>query len=209
MMKAKTAKKEAFLNVDTLIIDGKPYSVNNLNTLPVGLSPIEVATPTIGDTMIAFYGKQSPLSNFHPAKFNVQGMEFDDNEMFYQKKKSEFGDDREAGTRIMKATSALDCYKIGLEINKKIDIQAWHSGPAIQAMKEGLKAKFEQNTNIRNFLFNTKGNTLVEASMKDLFWVCGIALRYHVKMLDIQNWPSKNVLDKLLEEVRDELAISA
>ncbi len=82
MMKAKTAKKEAFLNIDTLIIDGKPYSVDNLNTLPAGLSPIEVATPNIGDTIIAFYGKQSPLSNFHPAKFNVQEMDFDDNEMF-------------------------------------------------------------------------------------------------------------------------------
>ncbi len=79
MMKAKTTQKEAFLNVDTLIIDGKQYSVNNLNTLPVGLSPIEVTTPTIGDTIIAFYGKQSPLSNFHPAKFNIQGMDFDDN----------------------------------------------------------------------------------------------------------------------------------
>ncbi len=98
-------------------------------------------------------------------------MEFDDNEMFYQKKKSEFVDNGEAGTRIMKTTSALDSYKIGLEINKKIDIQAWHCGPSIQAMKKGwLKAKFEQNTNIKNFLLSTKGKTLVKASMKDLFW---------------------------------------
>ncbi len=209
MMKAKTAKKEAFHNVNTLIIDGKPYSVNNLNTLPVSLSTIEVASPTIDDTIIAFYGKQSPLSNFHPAKYNVQGMDFDDNEMFYQKKKSEFVDGREAGTRIMKTTSALDCYKIGLDINKKIDIQAWHSGPAIQAMKEGLKAKFEQNTNIGNFLLSTKRKTLVEASMKDLFWGCGITLRDHVKMLDIHYRPGKKLLGKLLEDIRDELAISA
>ncbi len=60
----------------------------------------------------------------------------------------------------MKVIIALDCYKIGLEINRKIDIQAWHSGPAIQAMKEGLKAKFEQNTNIRNFLLSTKGKNI-------------------------------------------------
>ncbi len=99
----------------------------------------------------------------------VQGMEFDNKKMFYQKKKSEFVDDREAGTRILKATSALDCYKLGLEINKKINIQAWHSGPAIQAMKEGLKAKFEQNTNIGIFLLSTKGKTLVETRMRDLF----------------------------------------
>ncbi len=109
----------------------------------------------------------------------------------------------------MKATSALDCYKIGLEINKKLDIQAWHSGPAFQAMKEGLKAKFEQITNIRNFLLSTKGQTLVKASMKDLVWGCGITLRDHVKMLDFQNWPGKYLLGKLLEEVREELAISA
>ena len=205
MMRAKTAKKEAFLNVDTLIIDGKPYTVRNLNTLPAGLSPSEVATPTIGDTIVAFYGNQSPLSNFHPAKFNVQGVDYDDSEQFYQKKKSDFAVDAEAGARIMRATSALECYKIGLELNKKIDIQTWHSGPAIQAMKEGLNAKFGQNAQHKKFLLSTRGKTLVEASLKDLLWGCGIALRDHEKMLDIDNWPGKNLLGKLLEEVRDDL----
>ncbi len=45
--------------------------------------------------------------------------------------------------------------------------------------------------------------------MKDLFWGGGIALRDHVKMLDIQNWHGKHLLGKLLEEFRDELSISA
>ncbi len=89
-------------------------------------------------------------------------------------------------------------------LTDNLTLLPWHT-----TWSFALTDKFEQNTNIRNFLLSTKGKSLVEASMKDLFWECGIALRDHVKMLDIHNWSSKNLLGKLLEEVRDELSISA
>ncbi len=82
MVKAKIAKK-AFLNVDSLIIDGRAYSIHNLNTLPIDLHPGEVATPTVGENIRAFFGTQSPLSNFHPSKFQVDGIAYDWNEQFY------------------------------------------------------------------------------------------------------------------------------
>lgn len=58
-----------------------------------------------------------------------------------------------------------------------------------------------------NILFGMKGH-IVGARKKDLIWESGIALRDHSKMVvNINNWSGNNLLGKLLEEVRDELAI--
>ncbi len=70
------AKKDAFLNVDTLVVDNKAYNVQNIHTLPAELNPSEIATPAIGDNMMAFFGSQSSLSNFHLSKFSVEGIEY-------------------------------------------------------------------------------------------------------------------------------------
>ncbi len=40
----------------------------------------------------------------------------------------------DAGARIMKATTSLDCYKIGWELNSNLDLNAWQSGSDIKAM---------------------------------------------------------------------------
>jgi hypothetical protein len=71
MMKAKQEKHAAFLNVDKLFIDGKQYSVDNIYTIPAALHPSVIATPQVGDNIRAFFGGQSPCSNFQLAKFKV------------------------------------------------------------------------------------------------------------------------------------------
>ncbi len=55
MMKAKEAKKDAFLNVNTLMVDNKAYNVQKIHTLPAELNPSKIATPAIGDNMMAFF----------------------------------------------------------------------------------------------------------------------------------------------------------
>ncbi len=206
MAKARQDKQDAFIIVDRLILDGKTYTVDNIHTVPAALNPNSIATPQIGDNIKAFFGGQSPLSNFHPGKFKV-GMEwYDNSEQFYQKKKSDFVEDDEAGIRIMHASTPLECYRIGKELNAKLDIQLWNSGPALRIMEEGLKAKFEQNMHLKKFLMDTGKMTLVEASPRDCFWGVGIRLRDHTKLLDIPNWPGKNKLGKMLERIRDAFA---
>ena len=111
--------------------------------------------------------------------------------MYYQKQKAEFAGDDNAGTRIMRAKTPLECYKIGLELNTNMDLNTWHSGPAMKAMEEGLRAKFSQNIHLCNFLLCTKGKTLVEASLKDLRWGCGVVLKDHKKLLDVAHWSGK------------------
>ncbi len=107
-----------------MVVDNKAYNVHNIHTLPAELNPSKIATPAIGDNMMAFFGRQCPLSNFHLSKFSVEGIEYKWNEQFYQKKKAEYVNHDDAGARIMKATTSLDCYKIGWELNSKLDLNA-------------------------------------------------------------------------------------
>lgn len=207
MKKAKDDDKEAFFNVDNLIFEGRSYTVDTVNTLPKEYQPNELATPNIGPDMKAFYGKQSSCSNFSASKFSLDGIEWDCNERYYQKQKAQFAGDDNAGIRIMRASSAYECYKIGQELNSKINIEDWHKGPALTAMENGLKAKFEQNDHLKSFLLSTGERTLVEASKTDHFWGCGVALTDHAKLLDKDNWPGKNMLGQLLMRLRRSLTV--
>ncbi len=86
MTKARQNKRDAFIIVDRLILDGKTYTVDNIHSVPAALNPNSTATPQIGDNIKAFFGGQLPLSNFHPGKLKV-GMEwYENSEQFYQKK---------------------------------------------------------------------------------------------------------------------------
>ncbi len=56
MTKARQEKRDAFINVDILILDGKTYTVDNIHAIPASLNPTNTATPQIGDNMKAFFG---------------------------------------------------------------------------------------------------------------------------------------------------------
>ena len=66
----------AYLRLDRLYIENKMYTVDTLKQLPQSLQPEVIATPKIGDDFVAFFNKLSPLSNFYPAVFNLEGQKF-------------------------------------------------------------------------------------------------------------------------------------
>ena len=71
-------------------------------------------------------------------------------------------------------------------------------------MKDGNRAKFTQNAELRALLLATRGTTLVEASPYDRIWGIGLAAtdpRAH----DPKTWRGQNLLGKILTELRDEL----
>ena len=73
---------------------------------------------------------------------------------------------------------------------------------AEQVMESGLKANFEQNYNIRNFLLGTKDKLLIEANPNDTKWSCGLPLTSNA-VWDIKAWKGKNKLGDLLMKLRD------
>ncbi len=93
-------EKQAFLNVDTLVIDGMRYTTDDLDKLPPEHDPARIATEEVGD-MLVFFGGQSPFSNFHKSKFMVNRVIYDCNERFYVCSKAVFAEDIDAINAVM------------------------------------------------------------------------------------------------------------
>ena len=202
--KARSLGKQAFFNVDKLIIDGKSYCVDNLSTLPAELNPAMISTPQYGENITAFFGGASPLSNFHHAPFTVENHTFMHVEQFYQFKKAKFAGKDEVADDILRTPSPLQCFIKGQSINRAIDLGHWHQNEGLKVMRKACFEKFSQNPRMKEFLLNTKDRTLVEASEKDVFWGIGLKLS-DPSVADNSKWKGQNHLGLILCEVRDRL----
>lgn len=120
-----------------------------------------------------FYRTAHPFSNFHPAKFVVQGQLFDTAEQYIMWRKAlEFGDE-ESARAILAARTPAECKKLGRRVQGFDDAQ-WakvRAGVAFDAVWH----KFHGNGKLREFLLGTGNKILVEASPSDRIWGIGYA----------------------------------
>ena len=77
---------------------------------------------------------------------------------------------------------------------------------ARNVMYRACKAKFNADPVARQFLLNTGSTTLAEAG-PDRTWGTGAKLN-NDNVCDVDNWPGKNELGKILQQIRDELRIN-
>ena len=99
---AKNSKKyckKCRLENDILVIKGKRYGIEELDTLPKSLKPENVMSKT-NDTIFGYFGALNPLSNFFPAEFSVQETKFHCSEQYIQLKKAELFKDKIAIKKI-------------------------------------------------------------------------------------------------------------
>lgn len=191
--------KEVYLSVDKLSIDGKLYRHDEMEKLPDGLRPDQIAT-RVANNMTLFFHKESPFSNFHPAKFVIDGQSYSSAEQFFQSKKAEYFNDDLTRSKIMATDDPHQQYILGRKV-KDFDEKKWRPGPAIKFMEEGLTAKFNQNEHLMKALRSTQGTDLVECSPNDLFWGTGISL-FHGHATETSRWLGQNRLGTLLSVVR-------
>ena len=203
--KARSLGMKAHVRGDTLLVDGKSYTIDTLSSLPPNLNPALIATPLIGDDKQAFWGGSSPCSNFHLAKFCVNGVQFPSSEHFYHYSKAVFLGDEDAKQRILSSKTPYDSHQIGKELNKKLDYPTWRADHGIKAMFTACHAKFSQNNNLKSFLLSTGDRTLIEASPFDDFWGVKIPLSDVDKLKDETKWHGRNELGKVLHKVRNAL----
>lgn len=143
--------------------------------------------------MACYFKKEDPdngfLSNFALGYGfeDDEGIWWDTSEHYYQAMKSPFAEERE---EVRKQETPREAKKKGRDINKYAD---WEEGRKIEAMKMALRYKFfDVDAKIR--LVNTSPDYLVEyAPWGDDYW--GVDKRYK----------GKNILGKLLVELREEL----
>ncbi len=86
MFAARWKEMNAFLVADRLIIDGQLCTVDTLNNLPEAVDILRLDKTKLNDSITAFFGYLTPLSNFHPAKFNIHRVEYHSSEEFLHHK---------------------------------------------------------------------------------------------------------------------------
>jgi ribA/ribD-fused uncharacterized protein len=203
MQAARRKGLTAFLNVDKLHIIGENdnrsvYGVDDLGRLPKDLDPKYVTTQR-KDNYFYFFGFHCPLSNFHESPFVLEGRRFRWVEEYFFHKKAELLKDIAAMEKIRNAQSPAQCKGIGHSI--KGDINIWRR-QEVQIMKKALQEKFGQNQDLKDYLLKTGEVQLAEASPTDKYWGTGVGLG---KEVVTHKWTGKNMLGKLLMELRTEL----
>lgn len=195
-------KGQVYINVDRLVVDGKVYHHNNLESLPDGLKPSQIAT-RVANSCTLFYSMESPFSNFYPSPISIDGKDYNCVEQYFQASKASFFDDDNSHQKIMQAAKPHDQYKAGKQI-RNFDDKQWRPSEAIKCMEKALEAKFTQNPGLKNALLATDGTDLVECSPHDKFWGTGFNM-FHTYAAEPSRWSGQNNLGRLLTNLRQKL----
>jgi len=151
-----------------------------------------------------FFWGERPFSQWSPATFTVDGETYNTAEQFMMAEKARlFGDD-ETLKEIMKAEHPADQKRLGRQV-KNFDLATWNKN-AKDIVYRGNKAKFTQNPEMREKLFETAGTTLVEASPKDKIWGIGLGVK-DKRIHDRETWQGTNWLGEILTKLRDDLML--
>ncbi len=169
------------------------YTIDTLNNLPESLQLVEIQLATF---YTAFFAQHSPLSNVHLARFVKDGIQYENNEHYYQHKRAVENADQEKAKEILQAKEPLLCQKVGQNVS--IHNPADWENRCLEVMYEGLLAKSEQNHYLKVFLLSTGSTVLLEASPHDMFYGIGLSIN-HKNIFKSMEWPGgKNWLSKLL-----------
>lgn len=153
----------------------------------------------ITETMVLFWEKDEPFSQWHPSQFVIDGVEYNTAEQFMMASKARFFKDEEALEAIMETDDPYEQKKLGRAV-QGFDEDCWNA-VAIDFVVEGNKAKFGQNPDLKKALLETDDKILVEASPYDRIW--GVGLRESdPRILDRAQWLGTNWLGDALSEVR-------
>ena len=186
---------------DRLVIWGRTYTLKNLQQLPDDLNCFNV-TSKEDNQCLGFFGGLNPLSNFHTAPFQVNGIKYFTSEQFIQAKKAEYFNDRITYDRIMGSSTSLDCKKNSRFI-KGFDRGKWEE-VAKQICSPGIKAKFQQNSDLMCTLLNKTGFKRIVECTNNKLWGTGIPLNRD-ECLDQSKWTSQGILGEILEEIQHEI----
>lgn len=196
-------KYNAYLSTDRLIINGRQYTVENTQTLPTELKLENISTIN-KDGITAFFTKNSPLSNHHPSIQQVDGIEYTSNEQYYMHQKAQTFADTTTAEDVLNEEDPKEQKRICRKFDKR-DQTAWNR-IRVEVMERGLKAKFDQNPELADFLIKTGNTNILECNRSDSFWGIGMALS-NPKVWIRNSWvnTAENKLGKLLMDLRTDL----
>lgn len=202
MFKALKAKGETVvLARDSISYNRRQYSTSNVTRLYPVLGTTDPCA-TIDD-VYAYFGRHSPLSNFHKCKFEYEGKEYSCVEEAYQEQKAVAHDREDLAYRITHSNDPVEMKRHGDALDNR---QWYESGEAVRTMTSVVRAKFTQCQRPREFLQNTKEKPIAEASPTDKFWGIGLS-RFNKDSQNTTKWVGKNNMGLILQKIRDEIKV--
>lgn len=154
------------------------------------------------DRYVFFYTKDDCFSNFHPANFVVDGIQYSCSEQYMMYKKAKLFGDEEIADKILKEEKPNKIKALGRKASG-FDQQKWEQNREIIVF-EGNLAKFTQNEDLKKQIIDTYPRELVEASPSDNIWGVGLSID-DARIDDAKNWRGLNLLGKVLTQVRDKI----
>ena len=198
---AREKNHKCKLVVDKLIIDGRKYTLQTLDSLPDDIHPKTLHEKQT-EKAVLFYGGYSIFSNFYKANFEIDKKVYNCCEQFFQCQKAVSAGEHEVALKIMSTEDPREQYRLGKNVNK--DDKTWNKEKARKVMEMATKAKFDQNEPLKHELLKTGNKLLVQCNQYDKIWANG--LNIHSEDADnIKKWEGENVTGVILTSIRDNL----
>lgn len=145
--------------------------------------------------------KYGEFSNWYQRPFVIDDFRYFCVEQYMMAQKAKLFHDAENYTRILRANTPKGCKWLGKQV-KPFDGDQWNA-VKYDIVKTGNRAKFQQNPDLKELLLATGNSIMAEASPKDEVW--GIEMDAQTAArTDPSQWPGKNLLGKILMELREE-----
>ena len=174
------------------------HNLRELYKLPLaGGTPMPVATPPVHREY--FQGPGCILSNMYVCWIQFRGCWHNSSEQAYQFQRALHIN--AAVAKKIRRSTGMEAKKLSkqLPLAKRV---AWNEQHSIPTMKELLKEKAEQVLEFRQYLMESEGHFLLEATY-DRFWGIG-ALEGQAATSSLTALPGKNVLGWLLVQLRNQ-----
>lgn len=150
--------------------------------------------------MHLFYG--GFLSQWYPCKFTINGIEYNCAEQWMMAEKARLFKDNDTLMSIMTTSNPSTQKSLGKQV-KGFDKEKWET-VAREVVYLGNLAKFTQNHDLLELLYDTDEEELVEASPTDCIWGIGLA-EHDPAALDKSQWRGTNWLGECIMRVRSDL----
>ncbi len=144
----------------------------------------------------------SCLSNWYPAWFELNGIEYPTTEHYMMAEKARLFGDEMNREQILRANSPGKAKSLGRKVSY-FDEEVWKE-QRFNIVVTGNEAKFLQNEELCTLLWRTGSKVLVEASPSDRIWGIGMGKNDEKAENPIQ-WRGLNLLGFALMEVRERI----
>nr|MBP3598860.1 NADAR family protein [Eubacterium sp.] len=149
------------------------------------------------------YEEYGCFSNWYRADFENARRKFSSVEQYMMYQKAVLFREYGLAEKILATNDPAKIKKLGRSHMKRFDADVWDK-ISKQVVKRGVRAKFEQNEELLEMLLATGDAVLAECSRNDRKWGIGVGIR-ETNRYDTSTWCGKNLLGRVLMEVREEL----